>query len=515
MSDKKIRIETVDQLITALSYIAHDKGTIADSTYETMAKQRYDDNRDIRHYMITDFATDRFWGEGDNIIEMYHLGSRLNTMALRNTDPVMAAAMIGMSTLGSKHMGETARMYMIPALSSFLPMLKADNNYIISANAEHEFTALDKIAYKFINISDTDANVDAATVDFEDVPKGMRHIIISNAMSAFFDKKALLAKEGETIPVTNAMQQFYDMALDQGSKYLSAALYGEDITLENDEQKKLFDHLNALTKGLSEAQKESLMFDFSVFNSKGIEYLVESDVTDLSPQSVDLVFESSYILRDLTAESFISKANSHELSYAETEWGEGSFDKMMEQMYRADEMKALGKADIDPCTAVYINGRSVLDLPTGNTKTIDGVEVIETYRMKFDESKPTLLDYARLKCEICAAALDGNSIDICKYVRSETDNSYALSQPVAVKVNAEEMKKEPVSLWRKILRFFGIEKSIDKQIELRNKSFERSDIHTQIKEKIDFNELSNTGSIPKSRSVDSGDAQKEHILVSK
>lgn len=513
MSDKKIRIETVDQLITHLSFIAHDKGAMTEEMYEEMAMDRYNTDRVLRYHMITDFETDRLWGEGDNIIAMYHLGSRLNAMALNNSDPIMAAAMIGMSILGSKYMGETARMYMIPALASFLPMLKADQNYILSGEAERQFIALDRQASRYINISDTD--IDASAVDFDDVPKGMQYIIVSNAMSAFFDKKALLSKEGEKIPVTKAMQQFYDMALEQGSRYLSAALYGEAVTFENDEHKKLFNHLKGLTNGMNESQKEALMFDLSAFNTNGIEYLVESDVTELSPESVDLVLESNFILKDLTAESFIDKAANHTLSYAETEWGEGSFNRMMELMYRADEMKALADADIDPCTAVYINGRSVLDLPTGSSRNIDGVEVIETYRMKFDESEPTVLDYAKLKCEICAAALQGDEIDICKYIKSGADN-YTLSEPIAVKVNAEEMKKEPVSLWRKILRFFGIEKSIDKQIQLSNESVERETVHQQIKEKVSFNELIGASETPKrSRTIDSGEMQNDKTLSNK
>ena len=238
-------------------------------------------------------------------------------------------------------------------------------------------------------------------------------------------------------------------------------------------------------------------------------------MTELSPESVDLVLESNFILKDLTAESFIDKAANHTLSYAETEWGEGSFNRMMELMYRADEMKALADADIDPCTAVYINGRSVLDLPTGSSRNIDGVEVIETYRMKFDESEPTVLDYAKLKCEICAAALQGDEIDICKYIKSGADN-YTLSEPIAVKVNAEEMKKEPVSLWRRILRFFGIEKSIDKQIQLSNESAERETVHQQIKEKVSFNELIGASETPKqSRTIDSGEMQNDKTLSNK
>lgn len=494
MADEKIVIKNVDQLISAVVNYVNDKQSLTKDLYEEMAKERYETGRDLRHYMITDFATEKFVGDNDDVIEMYKLGTRLNEMALNSKDPVMIAAMLSMSKNGTEFFADTVRNKLAPTYIGFLNDFIKDNpQYDVPEKYKNEFIELDKAAGRKMAVSDDITPDQAFNMGFDQCPLSIKESVVTNAMSVFFDRNALNNDNGVRQPISAAMKDFWYEAITGASAILNAGFGTGKFVPQNEEQKELFEHLKLQCKGMSSAQKETMRTNLSQLT---IEDMIDNDRFALAPESVSLKFESNYVLNDLTVESFIQKNESRGLSYAEAEWGEASFDRMLDLIYTADELKRVKKLGFDPCTEVYIDGKSVLDLPTGETKDIDGVEMLVTYRQKFEEAKPTKLDYAKLKCDICAAALSGKKLDICKIKENpDVEGGIAVSEPTTVKTNVEDMKKEPVSLWTRILRFFGILKDPDKQIEKSSEMSEHEKDHKQILEKIGFNELIGVGTV--------------------
>jgi len=488
MADDKIVIQNVDHLISEIVNYAHDKKSFTRELYENMAQERYESDRDLRHYMITDFATDRFVGDNDDVIEMYKIGKRLNDIALNCYDPVMIAAMLGMSKNGTAFFADNVRSKLAPTYLSFLEsFIKENPNIEVPVKYKNEFIILNNTAGKKIAIPENITPEQALSMPFEECPLSVKESVVTNVMSAFFDRKVLNNDNGERMPVSVAMKEFWDKAMTEAASILNAAFGDGKFVPENDEQKEIFAHLKEQCKKVSKDQKNKVLDELRQLT---VENLIDDDMLELGCGSAFLKFESNYLLKDLTAESFIANNESRTLSYAETEWGEASFNRMLDLVYTVDELKKVKKLGFDPCTEVYIDGKSVLDLPTGETREVDGNEMFVTYRQKFEEAKPTNLDYAKLKCDICAAALSGKRLDICKMKEdAHAENGIKLLPPIAIETDIKDMKKEPVSLLIRILRFFNIIKDPDKDIQKSNSDKAHIKTQDEIMSKIGYKDL--------------------------
>ncbi len=488
MAGDKIVIQNVDHLISEIVNYANDKKSFTKELYETMAQERYESDRDLRHYMITDFATDRFVGDNDDVIEMYKIGKRLNDMALNCDEPVMVAAMLGMSKNGTAFFADDVRSKLAPTYLSFLEsFIKENPNIEVPVKYKNEFIILNNTAGKKIAIPENVTPEQALSMPFEECPLSVKQSVVTNVMSAFFDRRVLNNDNGERMPVSVAMKEFWDNAMTEATSILNAAFGNGEFVPENSEQQEIFARLKEQCKGMQLWQKEDIYEDIGQLT---VENLIDRFMGLPGSNKAYIKFESNYLLKDLTAESFVAKNESRTLSYAETEWGEASFNRMIDLVYTADELKKVKRLGFDPCTEVYIDGKSVLDLPTGETREVDGVEMFVTYRQKFEEAQPTSLDYAKLKCDICAAALSGKRLDICKIEEdAHAENGIQLLPPIAIETDVKDMKKEPVSLLIRILRFFNIIKDPYKQIEKSNSYMAHIESQNEIEAKMGFEDL--------------------------
>lgn len=112
-----------------------------------------------------------------------------------------------------------------------------------------------------------------------------------------------------------------------------------------------------------------------------------------------------------------------------------------------------------------------------------------SFRQRLQNSQMTHLDCIDIETFICAAALGGKKIDVCKYAK-QANGDFSVSDPISVKTNTEKLVKEkPVSMWRRILRLFGLDSEYNAKLERERAMADHTDTHRQIKERMDFDQL--------------------------
>lgn len=521
MAKKKIQIKTAEQLIEALMEFATKDTKLDKAQFEEMAEERYQKNREIRHTRVTDFVNEKLFDKGDNIVDEYKIAKRVNDRAIQTDDISYAAFYAGISAVGARRLGKSVNIVLAPKYISFLDEFKENTDCEISSEAIAELRKLDRQAGRIME----DVRSDHQRLPLDQLPQITQDHIVANCMNAFFDK-SIYAKDGE-VECTPAMYDFFKEAVAEGKKFLKAAYGDNSFTPETPEQKAALDHMKQLAENHA---KQDVLQDYQNSFETRISEKVENMLTNAEEYfipSADMKFESVSLLKGMTKESFI--ANKYSRSYAETEYGETVVDNLMKQFYLDDEIKDMKRNGIEPCTYMYINGKSVLDLPCGETREVvdygedsaynDGTKAVKmlTYREWFAEKggEPTLLDYAKLKCDICAAALSGSQIDWVRLSKDENGKYAPHHRAVPVQVDAKDMDKEPVSLWKRILMFFGIIKDPDKEIAKSNQFESHAENLKKIKaevirEKMNFNDMIADGAAPRTTEAVENDRQLEH-----
>ncbi len=454
--------------------------------FADMVSARYDRNANIYHSRMTDFTSKETVGKNDNVFVALNQFRRLDDMAENiYFDAARAAMMMGMSDAGAIHYKEASGQELYPLLADSISLL--EEKYEIPADVRREFKAQsDEIAHAQANLE-----TDISDLQLEEYPIPERINAVCCGLQVFFDSKAFVQENGEPVAITRGFRQLFGEASQKGADLLKAAMGLGNYQPQDEHEKKQIETLRRMTSDFTDRMKRDALEQ--IYGYAKPEALINEPLM-VEPIRINLKLEKNYLLRDMTVESFAEKAKLGNLSRPEKEWGEATVDRMLNQMYSVDEMKELKAAGIDPAVEIYIDGNSALDLPTGRMVEENGHEMPETFRMRFDGIQPRIEDYAELKCAVTAAALEGCAIDVTKLRTNENGEIHRSGSPVSVQTQ-NDMKREPVSLWRRFLQFLGIEKKpVDKTLE--GNAHERHDKNYEvIREKIDLNEL--MGTVPR------------------
>lgn len=516
----KKEIKNAQQLISALMEFATADDKLNMAQFEGMAKERYEKDREIRHTRVNDFANESLLGQGDNIVDKYKIANRVNDKSMDTDNIAYAAFYAGVSAVGARRLGKTINITLAPQYITFLDEFRKKTDYAIAPKAIAELRTLNNQAGKIME----DVHSDFEHLPLEQLPQITQDNIVASCMSAFFDK-SIYGKD-DNFNLTPAMKDFFNEAMAEGKKFMEAAYGGKGFTPESPEQEAALAHMKQLAK---DNKKQAAFNDYQVLFENQLEAkaadIVKNPEKYAASNEPTLKFDSVSLLEGMTKESFID--NKHNHSYAETEYGETVVDNLMKQIYLDDQVKDMKKHGIDPCTHIYVNGVSALDLPCGETREVedygkdsaygDGTKAVKmlTYREWFEEKggKPTMLDYAKLKCDICEAALSGSKIDIVEHYKKD-DEYVPMTRATPIMVDVKDMDKEPVSLWKRILMFFGIIKDPEKEITKSNQMESHEDttnkIEESIRERMSFNDLTANEAKPRTTEAVENDKQLEH-----
>ncbi len=498
-------IKTEEELLRALIdevliVDAEDKSRV----FMEMVSDRYERNENIYHSRMTDFTGSEKIGLNDNVFNTLNEFRRLDDMAETVMfDAAKAAMMMGMCDAGSEHYSDCSSKQLYPTLVESIPFL--EEKYEIPADIKRSFKRKsDEVAHSFAVL-----NKDISELPLEQYPFSERINAVCCGLRVFYDSNAFVQENGKPVPITPAFRQIFAEASAKGAALLKAAMGEGDYKPQNEQEKRQIETLTQMTEGFTDRQKQDALAQLDTYANP--EVLINEPLM-VEPIRINLKLEKNYILKDMTVESFTEKAKLGSFTRPEKEWGEATIDRMMSQMYTINELKELKAAGIDPATEIYVDGNSALDLATGRMVELDGHETPETFRMRFAEAQPRLEDYAEFKCAITAAALEGRVLDVNKLRANENGEIHRSQSTVSVNTK-NDMKREPVSLWHRFLRFIGLEKAPeDKTLEGNNP--ERHDrTYEALREKIDLNEL--MGTAPRRTTTAAGHQTNREISAQK
>ncbi len=495
---KKI-IKTFDELFAALCEEGFNHDRSADS-FNDVVQNRYERNQNIYGHRMNDFSVRENIGLNDNALKIINIGRRLDDMGeLFTTDAAKTAMMFGMRDTAMEIAGNALRSTFIMTMEEMLPDVK--EKYEVPAELERTYKAKARELYNK-NLKD----YDVFNAGFEEFPYYEQCNIASLGMRAFFDEDAFTNEENEPITMLRAHRQIFAMAAQRGAQLLRTALGEGDYKPANETETKQIERLKEICMGFTAQQKQQAVNDTYAYANP---QLLSEEPVILPYTTINLKLEKNYILKDMTTESFIDKARRGALDPSEKEWGESTVERMLDQLYKPAERKMLSRAGVDPCTEIYVDRKPALDLYTGKYVEVDGHEMPETFRMRFENAQPRIEDYAEMKCAIAAAALEGKALDINKLDVNERGQVHRSEINVSVNTR-NDMNREPVSLWTRILRFLGIEKDPNEKI-LDGNSADRHAENTEfMREHLDLNEL--MGEVPRRNTSVVRQTTREHTL---
>ncbi len=451
-----------------------------------MVSARYERNANIYNSRMTDFTSEDKVGMNDNMFVALNQFRRVDDMAENvNFNPALAAMMMGMSNAGAAHYKDASAKQLFPVLEPSISQL--EEKYEIPAAVKREFKVqADEVAHTMSMLE-----TDTTELPLEQYPIAERINVVCCGLKTFYDSTAFIGENNRPLPITRAVKQLFAEASTKGAQLLKAAMGTGDYQPINQQEEKQIATLRRMTEGFTERMKQAAteqIYQYALPKSLIYEPL------SVEPSRISLKLEKNVILRDMTVESFTEKCGLGNLSRPEKEWGEATVDRMLDQMYSANEMKQLKSAGVEPATEIYVDGKPALDLTTGRMVEMDGHEMPETFRMRFAAAQPRLEDYAELKCAITAASLEGKAVDVTKLRVNPEGEVHRSDTTISVNVQ-NDMKREPVSLWHRFLRFLGLEKAAeDKSLESNNPEKHNRNYDT-IRQKIDLNEL--MGTVPR------------------
>lgn len=399
--------------------------------WDAQISDRYDAGRDIASFRITDITENSILGATGNYFGMIKMMNNLDRIIENETDPVKKAAAMAVRHVGFPECERIIENNTIESIKDFRNEIIRDPENKVSPKAIKEFDARVAISNRAVsgrhNLGNT---INPNAVRYEEVSSNEQLILIQTLIGSFMDREVCRKADGQVRPETQPMRDLLGK-INACANDLIGKANGErdaDFKPSDDREKADFEALKNQIKALSPEQKTECLDAV-----RGFSTLAQYANMDITPKlnNITLTLGKNPIVKT-TAESFVEKQASGNLSFSEIEWGESNLDNMAESLYTADELKRLKNAGYDPAMGILVNGQ-----PTG---------------WEIGQSGSTL-DSAKKKCEIVSSAMQGSKIDVMKFV-PDGMGGYKAGDTVPVKTDLS-MNTERRSIWTILKQLFG------------------------------------------------------------
>lgn len=451
----KKRVKNIDEFIReALGFIHGDEAEkLSKKSWNEQVKERYYTNRNLYSYRINDFKTSDLVGRNGNYFQLINSMNRFDKIIENMADPVQKAMGIAVRHFIFPEFEKCVKDGQIQEIKACMSELK--ENFEIPAEVSREFRGLVKASDR--NISGDMKKVIAnkcVDLHYGDVPQEDRLNTLNVLMSTFSDRNIFTGFDGKKrVNQTQPMTDILEIVNGNAEEILKIAKGEKSDAFKKatPEEERDLASIKDIYKKMGPAEKEA--FENSVRGFTKIENYANMDITP-NVTTANLVFDKNPIV-DLTAESFVEKQKSNDLSPTETEWGETSIDRMVKALYTDDELKTLEKAGIDPAMGILVDG-----------KAVNWNEEIKapTLSFRFNEIKKN----ADTKCAIAAKAMEGAKLDVCKFV-PDGHGGFTNGPIVPVKTDMS-MNTETRSFWTILKQLFGFVVTLKDKVKVANEA---------------------------------------------
>lgn len=399
--------------------------------WDAQISDRYDAGRDIASFRITDITENSILGATGNYFGMIKMMNNLDRIIENETDPVKKAAAMAVRHVGFPECERIIENNTIESIKFFRDEIIRDPENKVSQKAISEFDARVAVSNRAVsgrrNLGNT---IDPNAVRYEEVSSNEQLILIQTLIGSFMDREVCRKADGQVRPETQPMRDLLGKINACANDLIGKANGepGADFKPSDDREKADFEALKNQIKALSPEQKTECLDAV-----RGFSTLAQYANMDITPKlnNITLTLGKNPVVKT-TAESFVKKQTSGDLSFSEIEWGESNLDNMAESLYTADELKRLKNAGYDPAMGILVDGQPI------------GWEA--------GQSSSTL-DSAKKKCEIVANAMQGSKIDVMKFV-PDGMGGYKAGDTVPVKTDLS-MNTERRSIWTILKQIFG------------------------------------------------------------
>lgn len=451
----KKKVKNIDEFIReALGFIHGDEAEkLSKKSWNEQVKERYYTNRNLYSYRINDFKTSDLVGRNGNYFQLINSMNRFDKIIENMADPVQKAMGIAVRHFIFPEFEKCVKDGQIQEIKACMSELK--ENFEIPAEVSREFRGLVKASDR--NISGDMKKVIAnkcVDLHYGDVPQEDRLNTLNVLMSTFSDRNIFTGFDGKKrVNQTQPMTDILEIVNGNAEEILKIAKGEKSDAFKKatPEEERDLASIKDIYKKMGPAEKEA--FENSVRGFTKIENYANMDITP-NVTTANLVFDKNPIV-DLTAESFVEKQKSNDLSPTETEWGETSIDRMVKALYTDDELKTLEKAGIDPAMGILVDG-----------KAVNWNEEIKapTLSFRFNEIKKN----ADTKCAIAAKAMEGAKLDVCKFV-PDGHGGFTNGPIVPVKTDMS-MNTETRSFWTILKQLFGFVVTLKDKVKAANEA---------------------------------------------
>lgn len=445
---KKPKIKSYEEYMkVAVEKAYGDTKKMSKEDWDNSVKERYDRGTNIYNYRIRDFANQSLMGLTGNATDTFNLLNRLDDIIEHEQDPKRKTLAMAVRHVAAPKMEEIIASSMFASVDTFYSEI--DDEYDMPMDvkrdiADHRIRANRVISGHHIPGIPLDTN----NAELDDLPSSERTFVLTTLIHTFMDNTAGKDPLGNTLPENAAMQELiHEVNVVAGEMADKAVgIKSANFEPQTDREKKDFEDLRNMGKGMSAGQSLSYTGDV-----KDADSLAAFTAMGAAPNrtELNLTLEKNPIA-DITAEDFVRKQKAGTLSYSEIEWGESNIDHMLEGLYTIDELKALKRAGLDPAMGITVDGQSLDWHVDGGTSY----------------SRLSMLNNAKKKCEVVSNALNGGTLDVCKFI-PDGKGGYTLGNPVPVKTDLS-MKSERRSFWTWLKQLFGIEVSIKNKVKEAN-----------------------------------------------
>lgn len=451
----KKKVKNIDEFIReALGFIHGDETEkLSKKSWNEQVKERYDTNRNLYSYRINDFKTSDLVGRNGNYFQLINSMNRFDKIIENMADPVQKAMGIAVRHFIFPEFEKCVKDGQIQEIKACMSELK--ENFEIPPEVSREFRSLAKASDR--NISGDMKKVMAnkcTDLHYNEVPQEDRLNTLNVLMSTFSDRNIFTGFDGKKrVNQTQPMTDILEIVNGNAEEILKIAKgkKSDSFSKATAEEKRDLASIRDIYKNMSPEEKEA--FENSVRGFTKIENYANMDITP-NVKIANLVFDKNPIV-DLTAESFVEKQKSNDLSPTETEWGETNIDRMVKALYTDDELKTLEKAGIDPAMGILVDG-----------KAVNWNEEIKapTLSFRFNEIKKN----ADTKCAIAAKAMEGAKLDVCKFV-PDGHGGFTNGPIVPVKTDMS-MNTETRSFWTILKQLFGFVVTLKDKVKVANEA---------------------------------------------
>lgn len=451
----KKKVKNIDEFIReALGFIHGDEAEkLSKKSWNEQVKERYYTNRNLYSYRINDFKTSDLVGRNGNYFQLINSMNRFDKIIENMADPVQKAMGIAVRHFIFPEFEKCVKDGQIQEIKACMSELK--ENFEIPAEVSREFRGLVKASDR--NISGDMKKVIAnkcVDLHYGDVPQEDRLNTLNVLMSTFSDRNIFTGFDGKKrVNQTQPMTDILEIVNGNAEEILKIAKGEKSDAFKKatPEEERDLASIKDIYKKMGPAEKEA--FENSVRGFTKIENYANMDITP-NVTTANLVFDKNPIV-DLTAESFVEKQKSNDLSPTETEWGETNIDRMVKALYTDDELKTLEKAGIDPAMGILVDGKAVNWNEEIKTPTLS---------FRFNEIKKN----ADTKCAIAAKAMEGAKLDVCKFV-PDGHGGFTNGPIVPVKTDMS-MNTETRSFWTILKQLFGFVVTLKDKVKVANEA---------------------------------------------